>query len=327
MPRSIGNSFSAVPLPVLLAFHFDKWRNITVGILVVFSGVGMLIASPLLLYLIDRFGFSGSFLIVSGLTLQVCIGGLFCSPSSKERKVLDAQNNATMDTKNTRSFVILKNIKLEVVNVYKLIKNVRFILFLLSTSTWNLVLSACSSHLPRYMVTKGLGKDDVITVMTIFSLSNIFGRLLAATTTGKDGLDYTVIHFGSLGVLGLSSTMFVLYSNYIHAVYIFAAICGFYTGSTNSLMIPIAVDLIGIEHLSGGNGLLYFSAGVGGLVGPPFTGLIQSVTGSYEICFMSLGCVTLVGTVSSLIAFRGRAASGRERIDTNIKINTIVPTC
>lgn len=220
------------------------------------------------------FGINGSFLIVSGLALQICICGLVCAPNSEEKRIWKSKCNKELakGSKDCHSNIFLQKVKSSTLQSLSLCKDVSFFFFLVSTLTWNLILSAVSLHIPRYMVTKGFNKVAVVTVMTIFGLSNTFGRLCAAITVGNGGLDSYVLHTGMIGVLSLSAVLFPLYGSSSSAGYIFSGLCGFYTGGPNALMVTLTIGLVGIEKLTSAYGLLFFFCGIGVLAGPPILG-------------------------------------------------------
>lgn len=60
----------------------------------------------------------------------------------------------------------------------QLMKNFRFIMFLLSTLSWNFTLSLCAMHLPNYMSIRGAGDVEISAIMTCFSVSNLAGRFI-----------------------------------------------------------------------------------------------------------------------------------------------------
>lgn len=93
-----------------------------------------------------------------------------------------------------------------------LFKNVPFMMFLLSTMTWNFTLSMCAMHLPNYMVLKGSSDFEVAAIMTCFSFSNFAGRFIGALTVEKGGLDSLTLHVGMLGVAGIVTLFFPLYA-------------------------------------------------------------------------------------------------------------------
>ena len=59
-----------------------------------------------------------------------------------------------------------------------LIKDIRFVMFLFSTMSWNFTLSMCIMHLPNYMAVRGAGDVDISAIMTCFSASNLAGRFI-----------------------------------------------------------------------------------------------------------------------------------------------------
>ena len=269
----IGNAFGAMPQSVIIAYSFEKWRNITLSFKEVLVGVGMFIASPLLFLLIDTYGINGSFLIVSGINLHICAGSLLCWPNSEERN-LKKRKSKRHDGTQSSFKIIYQKLKSSVKLSFMLLKNKQLLLFMLSTLTWNFILSACSLHLPRYMVTRGFGDSAVVSVMTVFSLANTLGRLCAAATVGNGGIDSNILHIGMLGVLSFSTLLFPLYGQWSYSGFVLAILSGFYCGGPNALLTPITVGLIGIEKMSSGYGLLIFFCGIGVLTGPPVLGKI-----------------------------------------------------
>lgn len=301
----IGNSFAGIPLSVLIAYHFDRWRGTFLSFKEVLVGFGMFVASPVLYWFIDMFGINGSFLIVSGLAFQIIILGLLCAPNSEERKLMKYKFSNKYETQSS-SYIFLQTLKSNTLLSLRLCKDAPFILFMVSTFSWNFTLSAVSLHLPRYMVTQGFEEVAVITVMTIFGLSNTFGRFCAATTTGKGGLDSYIVHIGTLGVLNLVAILFPLYGSWTSAGYLFSALIGFYTGVPNALMVKITVSLVGIKKLTSAYGLAFFFCGIGVLGGPAVIGIAYEVTQLYDYSFMTIGYVGLFGTFASLFAFNGK---------------------
>jgi hypothetical protein len=78
-----------------------------------------------------------------------------------------------------------------------------------------------------------------------------------------------------LGVAGVVTLTFPLYSHFVSAGYIYAAVAGFYTGGPNSVMTPITLRLVGVKDISSAHGLEICFCGIGILVGPPIAGGYQ----------------------------------------------------
>ena len=73
-------------------------------------------------------------------------------------------------------------------------------------------------------------------------------------------------------------------------VYIFAGAVGLYTGGPNSIMTPISLQMVGMEHLSSAHGLERFFCGLGYFSGPPVAGtwIVTFATLLYFLCLFFL---------------------------------------
>ena len=83
----IGYALTASGNVVNIGYYFDKRRNLMISINFVLVGVGMFCSAPLGLLIIDSYGLSSLFLILAGIYAHTCVLGMFCKPSSLERKV------------------------------------------------------------------------------------------------------------------------------------------------------------------------------------------------------------------------------------------------
>lgn len=73
-----GLAFIYVPASVMPSFWFDKRRSLATGIAVSGSGLGTFALAPFLEYLLGEYGWRGTLLILSGLTLNFMVfGALF----------------------------------------------------------------------------------------------------------------------------------------------------------------------------------------------------------------------------------------------------------
>ncbi|XP_053404493.1 monocarboxylate transporter 9-like isoform X2 [Mercenaria mercenaria] len=303
----IANSIASIPMSVTLGYYFQERRNTVISLSMAVIGLAMFIASPLSLYLLHSYGLKGTFMIVGGLSAHLCICGVICKPSDAEI-ALQKERNAikikeTMLRQRTNTLIPSNKLK-GVLNSFNinLFKNISFMLFLLSTITWNIMQSVCLMHLPNYIVTKGFPESSITLIMTVFGVSNTVGRFLSALTVGAGGIDSLTLHVGTLGVAGVVTLTFPLYSHYDSAGYIYAAVAGFYTGAPNTVMTPITLRLVGVQDISSAHGLEIFFCGIGILAGPPIAASLYETTKSYESSFMMSGLVVLVGSILGILA-------------------------
>lgn len=90
-----GMSVGYVTSIVMVAFYFEKKRALATGLAVCGSGLGTFVFAPLIEYLIEHYTWRGSFLILSGVTLNLVVCGtllrpLKFSPQEQWRRKLEA---------------------------------------------------------------------------------------------------------------------------------------------------------------------------------------------------------------------------------------------
>lgn len=274
----IGNSLVGVPFSITLGFYFTKRRYLVIALSTAVIGLGMFIASPVALYFLENLSLDETFLAIGALNIHLCIIGFICRPSAQEKHIHaaykrthikhdDSKSNHKKIRKLFRYFLLSCN--------FRTLSNIPFLLFLLSTLTWNVMLSICLLHLPNYASVLGASDFEITLLMTCFSVSNTSGRFLSALTVVKSGFDIVALHILSLGILGVVTVTYPFYSVYdvTKCSYVFAVTSGLLTGAPNSLMTPITLDMVGLDNLSAAHGLEFFFAGIGFLAGPPIAGL------------------------------------------------------
>lgn len=223
----------------------------------------MLISAPFGLYLIDQHGLTTSFLILACIEAHVCVFGMLSRPSSIEKKVkamrqVDRERDSKFTSKSYLDLTLLKNIP--------------FSCFLLSTSAWNFALTVAIMHLPNYLAVLGGSKRDIGLLMTSFSVSNVIGRSLGSLIMSKLHEKCIIFHVIVLGLSGLLTSLFLLYSDITGGTYIFAIQLGIFTGWPNVMMTPISVSFVGLSKLSEAYGLAFVFCGFGTSTGPVLIG-------------------------------------------------------
>ncbi|CAN7976891.1 unnamed protein product, partial [Ixodes persulcatus] len=78
----VGTGFGFILLPavVCVSTYFDKRRSLATGVTVCGSGVGTFVLAPLVQLLIRLYGWKGTLIVCSGLSLQGVVAGLLMRP-------------------------------------------------------------------------------------------------------------------------------------------------------------------------------------------------------------------------------------------------------
>lgn len=269
---------ACIPAVVILAYYFQKRRNLFISLSSVAGGIGMFIASPLGLSLLDTYGLKGTLLIMSGLNAQICIFGMICKSSTVEnsirRKIKKARRNPASTTKKRNICSILKTNLTRIINMFStdLLYNVPFLFFLLSTFAWSFMFTVCLMHLPNYVLGKGASLGEVEIVMSTFAICHTTGRFLAVLTVDKDGLDSMTLHVGMSGIIGIVTITFPFYCHLHYSEFVYAGIVGVFTGGINTLLTPITLTLVDVERISAAHGMSFCFSGSGQVIGPYLAG-------------------------------------------------------
>ena len=262
---------------VVLAHYFEKRRNTVISVSTAIIGLGMFLASPMALAVLETYALSGSFLILSGFNANICVAGVICRPSSKERGIFHKFRNEPMylsDANAKNNFSVMQCFR-RIRSAFNIgiMRNKAFVAFMFSTLTWNVILSVFLIHLPNYILTQGATSFEISVIMTWFSGGNTAGRFLSAMIVDRRSINNFVVHIVALSLAGIISMAFpsLSYTNFVR--YIFAGVGGFFTGMPNSLTAPILLEILGVNQLSTAHGLEFFFSGLGFIIGPPIAGL------------------------------------------------------
>ena len=262
---------------VVLVYYFEKRRNTVISLSTAIIGLGMLLASPMALAVLETYGLSGSFLILSGFNANICVAGMICRPNSVERRIFKKFRNVPMyskDTNNKSNSSAMQCFR-RISSAFRIgiMRNEAFTAFMFSTLTWNLTLSVFLMHLPNYMVTQGASGFEISVIMTCFTGGNTVGRFLSAMIVDKRSINNFVVHIVALSLAGFTAMTFPSFSYANFLRYGFAGVSGMFTGMPNSLIAPILLEILGVNLLSTAHGLEYFFSGLGFILGPPIAGL------------------------------------------------------
>ena len=236
----------------------------------------MFTSAPFALYIIEIYSLRSTFLLMGGIIAQICVIGMICKPSSmeirfqKERYHLRAQN---CDDVILKKFP--KQINVSSVFHINMLGNIPFVCFLISTSSWNFSLAVGIMHLPNYVSVNGGNADQIRNITTAFSVANTVGRICGCFGVNKGVKHALIWYIASLGLAGLITSMFPLYSQYPVGNYVFAITLGLFCGVPNSMTTVIATDFVGVSRLPEAYSFAYFFSGIGLTIGPVVAGKIS----------------------------------------------------
>ncbi|VDM15059.1 unnamed protein product [Wuchereria bancrofti] len=165
--------------------------------------------------------------------------------------------------------------------------------------------------MPSHATSLGLTPTQSASVISAFGIMNTVGRILVGLISdrklpckyGKDrALNRLWIYVSSLSLCGLLTAGVLFCDGYI-TLAMYSGLFGLTLSSYVCLTSVLLVDLIGIEKLTNAFGLILLFQGIGTVIGPPISGQLADLTGSYDMSFVFCGVALLI---SGLILNTGR---------------------
>jgi MFS family permease len=126
---------------------------------------------------------------------------------------------------------------------------------------------------------------------------SIAGRAVIGSATDRIGTRRSVIICSIILLVGL---VWLQFADELWMLYLFAAMYGFSHGGFFTVLSPLLANLFGLSSHGAIFGGVFFSATVGGAVGPMLAGRIFDVTGDYRLAFLICGVASVAVLVLSL---------------------------
>uniref|UniRef100_A0AC35U2J7 MFS domain-containing protein n=1 Tax=Rhabditophanes sp. KR3021 TaxID=114890 RepID=A0AC35U2J7_9BILA len=190
-----------------------------------------------------------------------------------------------------------------------------FILFAVSNFFTSVGFNAPMAFLVSHGVRLGLTNENASLIMSAWGICNTVGRVVFGLISdmkfpfkGGDNLarNRLWIYNISLIVNGLVTGFSFLFTDF-YGIIFFGAFIGLSISSYVCLTSVILVDLIGVDKLTNGFGMLLLFQGIATFVGPPLAGIIADATDSYNWAFFMCGtCIAISGAMLFGVSFLQR---------------------
>ncbi|XP_067681650.1 monocarboxylate transporter 13-like [Haliotis asinina] len=312
----IGMGFCLTTSLIVSGYYFKKYLSIAAGITVSGSAFGMFAGPPLIRFLIDRYMLKGMFLILGALGANMFVLGMLMRPSPTEqtKSRRGSEKRYSDDSSQVKNRISRFSSALK--DVTAIVKNGPFLCYLLTTFAFSCGETAAIYHLPNYTQKQGTSKMASATLMTAMGSSSLFSRLLTGFAASDPNIGAELLLTGLMGLSGILSITFPLYSATFGTQVLYAAGYGMYSGGINALYTPLTADLLSLERLAIGFGLLSFMAGIGCLAGAPIAGAIVDSGGTYTHSYIYAGTMLLLGSAVSVpISLRDKDSVPRNAVE------------
>lgn len=159
-------------------------------------------------------------------------------------------------------------------------------------------LTFIASHLPAYLLDKGLSPKDGVAGLAIIALTNIGGTYVFGLWGGVYRRKYLLA--GLYLARTAAIAMFILAPLSPASVYVFCAVMGFLWLGTAPLTNGLASGVFGVRYVTTLFGFVFFGHQLGGFLGVWLGGLVYDATHSYSYIWTVSMCLGLIAAVLHL---------------------------
>ncbi|NWX12322.1 MOT5 protein, partial [Aegotheles bennettii] len=168
--------------------------------------------------------------------------------------------------------------------------------------TWSFFFSHLAYFVPLFHLvararTLGISSMDASYLISVAGITEMLSQLLSGWVADQNWTKKYHYHMAYLMLSGVTNllcplaTTFPLLMTYAVA---FAVFCGGFM----ALVLPVLVDLVGVQQLHSYLGFAAFFAGIAAISGPPLAGWLYDYTQTYVCSFLFAGACALISPLS-----------------------------
>lgn len=287
----IGTSSADVSLLSTTARWFTKRRGMMTGIVKVGTGTGILIMPLVASWIISSYDWRSSYSILGIVSIMVIVSiaqFLRRDPSQKGLKPYGEEERGA-----SSSYLAGEGLSLQQAIHTKQLWGVCAIYFII----WYCSITTLV-HIAPYAVDSGVSVVRAAGIISTIGGASIVGRLVMGTAGDRIGNRRALVI--CLIVL-MTALSWLQVAKGLWELYLFAAIYGFAHGGFFALASPLVAKLFGMRSHGVIFGMVIFTGTLGGAVGPVVTGGIFDVTRSYQLAFLILLLISVMGFILSTL--------------------------
>lgn len=287
----IGMSGPGVPLVATIPKWFISKRGVMTGIVFAGIGLGTFIIPPIANNLISGYDWRMSYLILGGSVLvlsSLATQFLRRDPAQVGQLALD---NGIKDkdrlVNETKAFTLKEAVKFS-----------QFWMVCAIYFCFGFPLFATMVHIAPHATDLGISTTDAANIIAIIGLVSIAGKVCIGFVIDRMGSRPAfIISFGTMTL----SFLWLMVAKEPWMLYTFAIIFGFAYGTGITPQTTVIAELFGLSSLGLIMGIALFAFTIGAAIGPWLAGHIFDVFSNYQIAFLVLGGVSVLGIIATLL--------------------------
>ncbi len=296
---SISVAGSWVPVMSTIARWFVAKRGLMCGIAAAGVGLGTMILPPLAGYLIARFGWRISYMIVGLAVLGVVAAAAQLLRRDPSQMGLLAHGESEENAGSAPGYTFKEALR---TRQFWLLSAVFLVL--------GLCLQTVIVHIVPHATDVGIAEITAATILSVIGAVSIFGKVGVGLAVDRFGSKPVTIAAASLMLL---SMIIIQCSDRIEVLYAFAAIFAVAYAGFVAMQSPYVAELFGLKDHGAIFGFIMFILGAAAL-GPFIAGKIFDSVSSYRPAFLMMAILSFLSIlIASGIKDTDRPASATSR--------------
>lgn len=286
----IGFGGASIPLTSTVSRWFFRRRGLMTGIVVAGIASGTIVMSLFSNWLLSRYTWQTSFMIIGLLVLLTVIPAAFFL--KRDPAKIGQRAYGEIEKREPGSVSADTGMPFR-----EAVRTGRFWIICLIYLSFGYYVQSIMLHLVPHAKAIGINPGQAATIMSFLGMGSIVGRIIMGSISDRIGVKYTLVTSLSLMLLAF---IWLQMANDLGSLYLFALVYGFAYGSIIAMQTLTPARMFGLVSLGMMVGVITFVYTAGGFVGPILSGRIFDVTGSYRTAFLICAALAASGLVLAL---------------------------
>ncbi|XP_043539318.1 monocarboxylate transporter 13-like [Chiloscyllium plagiosum] len=280
------------PTMAMISRYFKRRRALATGLAFTGVGVASFFFSPLFQLLIDVYGWRGAIQILSAMMLNLCVCAALLRPITIQEDLLVASRGHSANGKKSTEFWN------KVTSAFDLTLFLHrgFMVYSFAVTLMTTGYFVPYIHLVAHGKNLGLSDYKAAFLLSVTAIAETIARLFSGWLADLKLIRKIHMLFLWSIVTGISLLLIPVGSTYYSLVGV-SFFYGFCSGGLAPLFFSTLPDIVGIGRILNATGLFLMLLSIGGLLGPPLSGFLEDLTGSYTTSFMTAGGFILAGSL------------------------------
>jgi MFS family permease len=294
----IGMGAMFVPLVSMTARWFNARRNLMTGLVSGGAGAGMLVVPSSAAYLIEKFGWRTSYLIIGiAVPIVIFIAAQFMrrDPESVGTVAFGASEKTASNGSANKGHAL-----------HEALRAPQFWVVFIMSFWFSTFSMAYNVHIVPDAINAGMAPTLAARILALTGAMMLAGRIVLGTIADKTGCKPIFIF---CFMISTGALLLIAFNPAHWAFFVLAVMIGLSQGGVGSSQSPLIASLFGLRS----HGLIFGFLGIGSTfgaaVGPLLVGFMFDLTGSYDKAFLMCAAASLIPFILAFFIRAGETAS------------------